>query len=701
MKIIITLTLALWVIQSTAQTWHWISPSTGHHRMNGISFANQSEAIAVGNNGVILYYDGVSWSQMPNAFTENLRSIHFLNPNFACAVGDNGTILHFDGLEWAQVTGPGQANLIDVCFVDQENGWAVGDEIWRYNGSAWVVDAAWQNLNTVHFYDINEGWAGGINKLYKYNGSEWLPYDELTGPNADIIIYAIEMTGPASGWLSGTSIGASNKFYEYNSSTWSLIGSGSGPCQELSFFSHDQGFAITNSGWFLMEPNVAVYKITNGLWDKVFEPALYDNFYFTGIKTTAPGEAWATDVLGFVHHGIDEVWSVSNGIATDTIHSIAFPEPPLGQVASFGMAACGINGIMRYENAGWSAEFSDSDFKFNQIKLYNPEFGFSASYKMISELSPPWNYEARIYQYNKGNWTLETQLPSDLFSPVSDIFILHGNQVWAASLNSLLHKTNGAWTVQNFRADLNIKALHFNSVSNGWLAGSVSENGTTGIIYRLQGSAWQSFYETQTGAINAFHVFDNKAFAVGDNGLIAYYDGVSWIEYNPVVSKNLYAIHINDNNTGWAAGEDGTLLHFNGTAWSVEVIPANATIFDICFPDETLGLLVGAKGTCLATQPQLPVGLRMPEKFEPHLYLSASPNPASDHITFALENTEHHRNIELRCYNLLGMQQHQTKILRGQQQATISVSTWPPGMYVVVVYSDGRPVGRGKFVVQR
>jgi hypothetical protein len=77
------------------------------------------------------------------------------------------------------------------------------------------------------------------------------------------------------------------------------------------------------------------------------------------------------------------------------------------------------------------------------------------------------------------------------------------------------------------------------------------------------------------------------------------------------------------------------------------------------------------------------------------------PNPAKDHITFALENTEHHRNIEMRCFNLLGMQQHQTKILRGQQQASANVSAWPTGMYVVVVYSDGRPVGRGKFVVQR
>ena len=84
-----------------------------------------------------------------------------------------------------------------------------------------------------------------------------------------------------------------------------------------------------------------------------------------------------------------------------------------------------------------------------------------------------------------------------------------------------------------------------------------------------------------------------------------------------------------------------------------------------------------------------------------HIPITIYPNPAKDNITFALENTEHHRIIELRCFNLLGMQQHQTKILRGQQQSTANVSNWPPGMYIAVVYSDGKPVGRGKFVVQR
>ncbi len=99
-------------------------------------------------------------------------------------------------------------------------------------------------------------------------------------------------------------------------------------------------------------------------------------------------------------------------------------------------------------------------------------------------------------------------------------------------------------------------------------------------------------------------------------------------------------------------------------------------------------------------------GIEMPTAAEYRARISTIPiaiypNPAKDQITFALENAEHHRNIELRCFNLLGAQQHQARVMRGQQQATANVSKWPPGMYIAVVYSDGKPVGRGKFVVSR
>jgi len=81
------------------------------------------------------------------------------------------------------------------------------------------------------------------------------------------------------------------------------------------------------------------------------------------------------------------------------------------------------------------------------------------------------------------------------------------------------------------------------------------------------------------------------------------------------------------------------------------------------------------------------------------------PNPANDQITFTLEHKEHHRNIELRCYNLLGRLQYQAKVVTNHDGVqnpigiTTNVNNWPPGIYIAVVYSDGKPVGSEKFVV--
>jgi len=100
------------------------------------------------------------------------------------------------------------------------------------------------------------------------------------------------------------------------------------------------------------------------------------------------------------------------------------------------------------------------------------------------------------------------------------------------------------------------------------------------------------------------------------------------------------------------------------------------------------------------------LGAEMPTEVEYRARVSTIPitiypNPAKDHITLTLENTGLHSNLELRCYNLTGAQQYHTNVTVNPNGIEIDVSKWPAGMYIAVVYSDGRPVGRGKFVVQR
>jgi len=79
--------------------------------------------------------------------------------------------------------------------------------------------------------------------------------------------------------------------------------------------------------------------------------------------------------------------------------------------------------------------------------------------------------------------------------------------------------------------------------------------------------------------------------------------------------------------------------------------------------------------------------------------VKAFPNPAKEKITFALENTDKHKNISLECYNVFGQEVHEQKVYTGQLEAVADVGNWGNGLYFVVVKSNGKIVGKGKFVV--
>jgi len=82
-------------------------------------------------------------------------------------------------------------------------------------------------------------------------------------------------------------------------------------------------------------------------------------------------------------------------------------------------------------------------------------------------------------------------------------------------------------------------------------------------------------------------------------------------------------------------------------------------------------------------------------------FVKAFPNPVNEgKVTFAFENTEQHVNMELRIYNIFGNEVSWQRIYRSQQTADMDVTTWPAGIYLAVIFSNGGTVGRAKFVVE-
>jgi hypothetical protein len=81
--------------------------------------------------------------------------------------------------------------------------------------------------------------------------------------------------------------------------------------------------------------------------------------------------------------------------------------------------------------------------------------------------------------------------------------------------------------------------------------------------------------------------------------------------------------------------------------------------------------------------------------------ITAYPNPATTKVTFTLQNTEYHQNMQLQCFDVFGRIIHKEKIYTAQLETEINVSQWNEGLYVAVIKSNGKVLGKVKFMVLR
>jgi hypothetical protein len=80
--------------------------------------------------------------------------------------------------------------------------------------------------------------------------------------------------------------------------------------------------------------------------------------------------------------------------------------------------------------------------------------------------------------------------------------------------------------------------------------------------------------------------------------------------------------------------------------------------------------------------------------------ITAYPNPARETLMLEYKNSERYQDLHLVCYSSLGHKVIEETLLTGQQGSKIDVSNWNGGVYFAVVTSEGKIVGKVKFVVK-
>jgi hypothetical protein len=160
--------------------YHFCSyPCDGY--LNAVWSGSPTYAIAVGDSGFIVHYDGAAWTAHPSGTTQHLNAVWGSGSGAGAAifaVGDAGTILSFDGTNWvAQTSGTTQplygiwgSSPTDVFAV------GVGGTIRHYDGSAWSAQTSGstQTLRAVSGNSGNSVFAvGDASTILRYDGTSW------------------------------------------------------------------------------------------------------------------------------------------------------------------------------------------------------------------------------------------------------------------------------------------------------------------------------------------------------------------------------------------------------------------------------------------------------------------------------------------------------------------------------------------------
>jgi hypothetical protein len=252
--------------------------------------AGPQDVFAVGANGTIVNYDGLSWSVQPSNTTDHLYSVWGSGGNDVFAVGANGTIVHYDGTSWAVQPSGTLGHLSSVWGSAPNKVFAVGGEgqngiILGYDGSTWsMVDSF---LNPPSFTSI---WGSDSNNVFTvgYGGTKQVVSG---GAVFDIPVSKIFKSNDGG----ATWAPFLDAWYDYLSGLW-----GSGPANLFT----------VGASWTDSPPVGVIYHYEGAEWASAYPPTPgLESMWFQDIWGTASGELFTVGDAGTILRNEGSGWA--------------------------------------------------------------------------------------------------------------------------------------------------------------------------------------------------------------------------------------------------------------------------------------------------------------------------------------------------------------------------------------------------------
>lgn len=386
----------------------WNAATVPDEDLFAVDAVTASDAWAVGELGILLHWDGVSWAKWPASPTTNdLRGIDLLSASEGWAVGEGGVILRWSGGAWSSCSSPVSLDLLSVAAASPNSAWAVGQggAILHWNGSRWDVVAAPEitRLEDVGFTPGSngyDGWAVGNSKtMLHWDGISWRPVQGLY--NA---YYAVAMVSSRDGWLAG--LGA--RFGRWNGTGWVDAGKWQS-AMDIAMLSGADGWA---AGWGKIQH-------WDGLtWSLVDAPTTKTLY---GLDAVGPSDIWAVGSTGTIVHYDGGSWSLASSPVSDWLVDVSLAS------ASDGWAVGQPGVFLRWNGTNWSKV----DNKLSSTTLR----GVSVVSTPAGTLGWVVGHGGEIYRLRNGAWTaIDRITDNDLWA----VQMVSRYEAWAVGENGVL-----------------------------------------------------------------------------------------------------------------------------------------------------------------------------------------------------------------------------------------------------------------------
>lgn len=283
------------------------------------------------------------------------------------------------------------------------------------------------------------------------------------------------------------------------------------------------------------------------------------------VAMVSASDGWAVGTI--ILHFDGHQWQRTSDPVTNELVSVAMVSSSDGWAAGDGV-------FLHFDGHNWKKVYEVPNASLSRVFMLSATDGWAVGATRASNASPAY---ALLLHYDGTSWQ-QVALPQR-YESLEDTFMVSPSEGWAVGLDqtshvALLHFHHAIWSQMPLPPD-RVPPSHLWMVSStdGWLTGQP--------ILHYQGGAWSPIATPSTGLTGLLRGIDmvssSQGWAVGDNGILRYADGMWSIQSAQRVNR-MAGVAMLSNQDGWAAGtytEVGDqvtryaiILHYDGSSWT-------------------------------------------------------------------------------------------------------------------------------------